>query len=308
MNTRIVLLVAAVAAMPSLALADAAAGKTKFESVCSDCHEPADFAGRSASDLTTTLKGISAGTVKHKGKIKLSDVEIADVVAHLTGGASGAASAGKATPSTGAAKTGSTAAGAASGAATAAATSRPAASASPHVPSTPVRPGATSGTSGTAAKQAASTGRATTAAEAAVADPAGTKASMPPMQERPGSVSPAAANPAARPATAASASATTGNAPPASTPATGAVGGAATSAVATTTGVAGNPAVTGAGKATFEKNCSECHELADFAGQPAADLQERLGAIVGGKVKHKPPLKLSDAERQSVAAYLSAGR
>jgi mono/diheme cytochrome c family protein len=272
-KTRIVLMVAAIAAMPSLALADAAAGKAKFESVCADCHEPADFAGRTAADLTTTLKAIAAGTVKHKGKVKLSDAEIADVVAHLKGGASGAASAGRAA-----------------------------------APSTPVRPGATSGTSGTAAKQAASTGRATTAAEAAVADPAGTKASMPPMQERPGSVSPAAANPAARPATSAPASATAGKAPPASTPATGAVGGAATSAVATTTGVAGNPAVTGAGKATFEQNCSKCHEVADFAGQPAADLQERLGAIVGGKVKHKPPLKLSDAERQSVAAYLSAGR
>jgi cytochrome c2 len=262
-KTRIVLLAAAVAAVPSVALADAAEGKSKFESACADCHELADFAGRSATDLTATLKGIVAGKVKHKGKIALTDAEIADLVAHLSGSANGAKALS----------------------------------------------GATSGTSGTAAKQAAATGRAATATEAAVADPAGTKARMPPMSERPGSVSPAAANPAAKPATvASSASSTSRHPPPASTPSTAAVGGTATSAVATTTGVAGNAAVTGAGKGVFDRNCSKCHEVADFAGQPAADLQERLGGIVAGKVKHKPPLKLSDAERQSLAAYLSAGR
>jgi mono/diheme cytochrome c family protein len=131
---------------------------------------------------------------------------------------------------------------------------------------------------------------------------------MPPMPERPGSASPAAANPAARPATASTAASGTSRNTPASTPATAAVGGTATSAVATTTGVAGNAAVTNAGKAVFEKSCAECHEVGEFAGKPAADLQERLGGIVAGKVKHKPPLKLSDAERQSLAAYLSAGR
>jgi cytochrome c553 len=34
------------------ALADAAAGKAKFEEVCSDCHEAADYKGKSAADLT----------------------------------------------------------------------------------------------------------------------------------------------------------------------------------------------------------------------------------------------------------------
>lgn len=263
MKRRIVLIAAVVAALPALAQADAAAGQAKFEAACSDCHERAEFAGRSAADLTTTMKGIVAGKVKHKGKIQLTDAQIADLIAHLAGGAGGAGSA----------------------------------------------KAATSGTSGTAAKQAAVTGRATTAAEAAVADPIGTKASMPPMAERPGSVSPAAANPAAKPAVgAASTSASARTAPPASTPGTAAVGGTATSAVATTTGVAGNAAVTSAGRGVFEKKCAECHEVADFAGQPAVDLQERLGGIVAGKVKHKPPLKLSDTERQSLAAYLSAGR
>lgn len=70
-------------AFGSAAFADAAAGKAKFEEVCADCHEPADNAGKSAAELTTTLKGISAGTVKHKGKVKPTDAEIADLVAYL---------------------------------------------------------------------------------------------------------------------------------------------------------------------------------------------------------------------------------
>lgn len=239
MNTKLALLIVAAAVMPSLALADTAAGRAKFESACADCHEPADFADKSGAQLQTQLKGISSGQIKHKGKVKLTDAEIADLVAHL--------------------------------APCATATASPA--------------------SGAAAK-----------------DPVGTRASMP-VPEKPASASPAAANPAPKPAGASAASVPVSKTPPAaSAAASAAVGGTAASAVATTTKVAGNPAVTGAGKALFEKACADCHEVVDFAGQPAADLQERLGAIVAGKVKHKPALKLSDAERQSVAAYLSAGK
>lgn len=62
-------------------LADAAG---QFEEVCSDCHEKADFAGKSAADLEKSIKGISAGTIKHKGKIKLSDAEAKDMAAFLS--------------------------------------------------------------------------------------------------------------------------------------------------------------------------------------------------------------------------------
>jgi cytochrome c553 len=65
------------------ALADAAAGKAKFEEVCSDCHEAADYKGKSAADLTQQMKDISAGKIKHKGKVKLTDAEIADLIAFL---------------------------------------------------------------------------------------------------------------------------------------------------------------------------------------------------------------------------------
>jgi cytochrome c553 len=70
-------------ALSGTALADAAAGKAKFEESCADCHEAADFKGKSAADLTQAMKDISSGKMKHKGKVKLSDAEIANVVAHL---------------------------------------------------------------------------------------------------------------------------------------------------------------------------------------------------------------------------------
>ncbi len=66
--------------------ADAAAGKAKFEAACADCHEAADFEGEDAKALGDTLKKISAGEVKHKGDIKLSDAEIADVAAYMASG------------------------------------------------------------------------------------------------------------------------------------------------------------------------------------------------------------------------------
>jgi cytochrome c553 len=65
------------------ALADAAAGKAKFEEVCADCHEPGDFKGKPAAELSQKMKDISSGKMKHKGKVKLTDAEIADLIAHL---------------------------------------------------------------------------------------------------------------------------------------------------------------------------------------------------------------------------------
>ena len=68
------------------ALADAAAAKAKFEATCADCHELKDFAGKPAADLETKIKGISAGTVKHKGKVKVTDAEAKDLAALLSAG------------------------------------------------------------------------------------------------------------------------------------------------------------------------------------------------------------------------------
>jgi mono/diheme cytochrome c family protein len=63
-----------------------------------------------------------------------------------------------------------------------------------------------------------------------------------------------------------------------------------------------------AGKATFEKVCAECHEVADFEGEAAADLTASIKAIVAGTQKHKKALKLTDAEIASVASYMATGK
>ena len=83
-----VLVVIAVAGLGfgGAALADAAAAKAKYEAVCADCHEKEDFAGKPAADIETKIKAISAGTIKHKGKVKLSDAEAKDMAAYLSAG------------------------------------------------------------------------------------------------------------------------------------------------------------------------------------------------------------------------------
>ena len=61
------------------------------------------------------------------------------------------------------------------------------------------------------------------------------------------------------------------------------------------------------GKATFESICAECHEAADFEGEPAADLQVTIGQIVNGEIKHKKKLSLSDDQVAEIASFLAAG-
>lgn len=63
-----------------------------------------------------------------------------------------------------------------------------------------------------------------------------------------------------------------------------------------------------ADKAKFDADCADCHEAADFAGKPAADLEKTLKGISAGSVKHKGKLKLTDAEAKSLAAFMSAGK
>jgi mono/diheme cytochrome c family protein len=66
--------------------ADAAAGKATFTAVCAECHDVADFEGEDAAALRGTLKQIVAGTQKHKKALTLTDAQIADVAAYMTGG------------------------------------------------------------------------------------------------------------------------------------------------------------------------------------------------------------------------------
>jgi len=87
-NIRIIVATAAslavlAASLPARA-ADVAAGKQIYESVCADCHELKDNAGKPAADLEKSLKAIVAGQMKHKKKLTLSDAEIANVSAYLS--------------------------------------------------------------------------------------------------------------------------------------------------------------------------------------------------------------------------------
>ena len=67
----------------STALADA---KKMFDDVCSECHETADFEGEDAAEIAATIKKISAGQMKHKKAIKLTDAEATAMAAFMTSG------------------------------------------------------------------------------------------------------------------------------------------------------------------------------------------------------------------------------
>lgn len=63
-----------------------------------------------------------------------------------------------------------------------------------------------------------------------------------------------------------------------------------------------------AGKSYADKECAECHEPADFAGEDAAALEKAIKDIVAGKIKHKPALGEDAAKKAAdVAAYWAKG-
>lgn len=74
---------AAVSGYGSAALADA---KKTFDDVCAECHETADFEGEDAKELAATIKKISAGQMKHKKAIKLTDAEATEMAAYMAAG------------------------------------------------------------------------------------------------------------------------------------------------------------------------------------------------------------------------------
>jgi mono/diheme cytochrome c family protein len=66
--------------------ADAAAGQATFDKTCKACHAKnmKVFAGKSAADLETAIKGIEGGTVKHPKKLTLGADDTANVAAYLS--------------------------------------------------------------------------------------------------------------------------------------------------------------------------------------------------------------------------------
>jgi mono/diheme cytochrome c family protein len=74
-------------ATPAIQAADAEAGKAKVQQVCSECHEVADFKGKSEAELKSRISDIVAGKIKHKKKLQLTDDEVANIAAYLAGAA-----------------------------------------------------------------------------------------------------------------------------------------------------------------------------------------------------------------------------
>jgi mono/diheme cytochrome c family protein len=68
------------------AWADTAAGKGKFNAMCGQCHNSADFEGDSPSQLADTLRKIVGGQMPHKKSLQLSDQEIADIATYMSTG------------------------------------------------------------------------------------------------------------------------------------------------------------------------------------------------------------------------------
>ena len=77
---------AAFAGYGAVAHADAAAGKATFTSICSECHEAADFDGEDPKQLAANVHDIVAGKKKHKKALQLTDQQITDVATYMAAG------------------------------------------------------------------------------------------------------------------------------------------------------------------------------------------------------------------------------
>ena len=58
-----------------------------------------------------------------------------------------------------------------------------------------------------------------------------------------------------------------------------------------------------AGKAKVQQVCGKCHEVGDWKGKSAAEIQGKIQNVLAGKTKHPKKLDLTDADVANVAAY-----
>ena len=71
---------------PWASRADVAAGKARFNGVCGECHDSADFENENPQALAATLRRIVSGELRHKKPLQLSDQEIQDIAAYMSTG------------------------------------------------------------------------------------------------------------------------------------------------------------------------------------------------------------------------------
>lgn len=69
---------------------------------------------------------------------------------------------------------------------------------------------------------------------------------------------------------------------------------------------AANAADAQAGKAEFQKVCSQCHDVSDWKGKSEAQLTDMIGNVNSGKAKHPKKLGLTDAQVADLAAWVSS--
>ena len=82
-HTMVVIAVAAVlAAAETASAADAAAGGKIVAQVCSACHDPTSWKGKSAAQIDARIHKVVAGKVMHPIKLTLTDAQMANVAAY----------------------------------------------------------------------------------------------------------------------------------------------------------------------------------------------------------------------------------
>lgn len=62
--------------------ADIAAGGAIVKQVCSACHDPSMWKGKSAAEIDALIHKVVAGKVMHPKKLTLTDAQMADVAAY----------------------------------------------------------------------------------------------------------------------------------------------------------------------------------------------------------------------------------
>lgn len=83
MNRRALITIALACCMSTVSAADIGAGKQKAQQECASCHQPSDWEGETEASLTSLMKDIVRGKVKHEKKqLSLSDQDIDNIAAY----------------------------------------------------------------------------------------------------------------------------------------------------------------------------------------------------------------------------------
>ncbi len=73
---------AALAVVVTANAADVAAGEALVKQVCSACHDPTMWKGKSPAQIDALIHEVVAGKVTHPQKLTLTDAQMADIAAY----------------------------------------------------------------------------------------------------------------------------------------------------------------------------------------------------------------------------------